>query len=134
MKKNKRVRERFDVQKNATLISSCQEKITATIANVSLSGLLLFDLSSSLDKSTHYKIEIIAVNNNSIFLSGIPVWKDKQCVGMKITRYHFDSKELFKSFINDLKATSELVDLIDNGWLDYLFEDDRGKQLNVQFC
>ncbi len=104
------------------------------MVNVSLSGFLLADLSSSLDKSTHYKIEIIAANNNSIFLSGIPAWKDKQCVGIKISRYHFDSRSLFKTFINDLKTTTDIVNLLDNGWLDYLFKDDQGKQLNIQFC
>ncbi len=134
MKKNRRTWERYDARKSVRLSAPSQKKITATMVNVSLSGFLLADLSSSLDKSTHYKIEIIAANNNSIFLSGIPAWKDKQCVGIKISRYHFDSRSLFKTFINDLKTTTDIVNLLDNGWLDYLFKDDQGKQLNIQFC
>jgi len=134
MKKNKRTCERYDARKSVRLSAPSQKEITGTMVNVSLNGLLLADLSSSLDKSTHYKIEIIAANNNSIFLSGIPVWKEEHCVGIQISRFHLDSMELLNSFINDLKATTEIVNLLDNGWLDYLFKDDQGKQLNIQFC
>ena len=117
MRNNNRVSERFGVHRSATLISPSQKKITATIANVSLNGLLLFDLSSPVDESTLYKVEILAANNHSIFLSGIPAWKDKDHVGIKITRYHFDSREILKSFINDLNPAPEYSDLPDADWL-----------------
>jgi len=69
----------------------------------------------------------------SIYVEAVPVRLDEHQVGMKITRYYLDSKELLQAFIEDLKTSEEFVQLLDEGWLDHLFVDDQGNQLSVEY-
>ncbi|MEN8189046.1 MAG: PilZ domain-containing protein [Thermodesulfobacteriota bacterium] len=128
-----RKHQRIDVQRSVILLSGSLDKITGVTSNVSLNGLLISDLSGPVDHSVDYKIEILSAGHQSIFLTGKAVWEGDGQVGIKISRYHLDGKNLLKSFIEELKATNDLIDLIDDGGLEHLFVDEKGEELKIQF-
>lgn len=134
MDKDKRLHERIDTGGFATLTSSCQEKGTATINNISFTGLLISNSSFPLDKTTQYKIEIPSVCiRPSIILSGEVTWQKGQHCGLKISHYHLDSKELLEALIVDLKAAHKLVERLNGDWLNDLFVDCQGKLVDVTY-
>jgi len=132
--KNKRLHERIKAHGLVTLISPHRKKVVnAAIVNVSLTGLLISNPSSPIDQSTQYIVKIHSPAMKSIYLSAISVWQKEQQIGMRITHYYLDSKDLLESFIADLKTARELVQLLNDGWLDYLFVDEQGNRLNVEY-
>ena len=133
LEKDKRPSERIKTFGKVTLISPHREKIRASILNASLSGVLISEPSSPLSPSTRYIVKIHSPSMKSIYVEAEPVRIAKDQVGMKITRYYLDSKELLQSFIEDLKTSEEFVQLLDEGWLDHLFVDDQGNELTVEY-
>ena len=131
--KDNRPHERIKTFGQVTLISPHRKKLSAFILNISLSGLLISEPSSPIDESTRYLVKIHSPSMKSIYVEATPVRLDKDQVGMKISRYYLDSKELLQSFIDDLKTSEEFVQLLDDGWLDHLFLDDQGNQLSVEY-
>ena len=134
MDKNKRRHERIDTEEFATLTSPSQEKITATINNISISGLLISNSSFPIDTTTQYRIEIPSTCiKPSIILSGELAWRKGQYCGLKFSHYHLDSKELLEALIVDLKAAHKLVERLNGDWLDDLFIDRQGKTVDVTY-
>jgi hypothetical protein len=131
--KENRPYERMKTFGQVTLISPHRQKVRAFVLNVSLSGLLISEPSSPLDPSTRYIVKIHSPSMKSIYVEATPVRLDEHQVGMKITRFYLDSKELLEAFIEDLKTSEEFVQLLDEGWLDHLFVDDQGNQLTVEY-
>ena len=131
--KDNRPHERMKTFGQVTLISPRRKKVSAFVLNVSLSGLLISEPSSPLDESIRYIVKIHSPTMKSIYVEAVPVRLNEQQVGMKITRYYLDSKELLQAFIEDLKTSEEFVQLLDEGWLDHLFVDDQGNELTVEY-
>jgi hypothetical protein len=133
MDSNRRVHERVVLKHPVTLVSPDQQKIRATLVNISMKGLLLTDSSHPIDKTSTYWIKLLSASGKAIHLSGNCLREDNGQVVLRITRYHLDSKELLESFITDLKTTNELFELLDDGWLDHLFETEEGQNIKVKY-
>ena len=132
MKHEKRIHERTLFRGMVTLTSPDQEDITATLVNISLGGLLISEPSSPIDKKTEYKTQICSIAQKPIILSVLYARQKEQHVGMRITQYHLDGKNQLKTLMTDLKYTEELVELLEEGWLDYFFEDDQERELEFK--
>ena len=132
MKHEKRVHERTLFRGKVTLTSPGREDITATLVNISLGGLLISEPSSPIDKTTEYKTQIYSIAQKPIILSVLYARQKEQHVGMRITQYHLDGKNQLKTLMTDLKYTEELVELLEEGWLDYFFEDDQERELEFK--
>lgn len=130
MKRKKRTHERVLLGGQVKLTAPDQEDITGTLVNISLGGLLVSELSSSsIDKTAEYKTIIFSVAQKPILLSVRYARQNDQHVGMRITQYHLNGKELLEALIEDLKDTNELVELLDKGWFDNLFRNVQGISL-----
>lgn len=132
MKHEKRVHERTLFRGKVTLTSPGREDITATLVNISLGGLLISEPSSPVEKTTEYKTQIYSIAQKPIILSVLYARQKEQHVGMRITQYHLDGKNQLKTLMTDLKYTEELVELLEEGWLDYFFEDDQERELEFK--
>lgn len=130
---NRRVHERVSLQLPATLLSPEQKKITATLVNISVNGLLLSDFSHPIAPSLSYRIKFLSPAGKTVSLTGNYVRKHSDQVVLRITHHHLDSKELLESFIADLKTTNELIELLDDGWLDHLFENENGQDIKLKY-
>ena len=115
MQHEKRIHKRTPLGGLVTLTSPDQEDITATLVNISLGGLLISGPSSSIDKTTVYKTEIFSTPQKPIVLSVLYARQKGQHIGMRITKYHFESIYILKKVMEDLKDTNELVDLLKDG-------------------
>lgn len=129
MKHKNRVYERVLLGGQVKLTAPDQEDITGTLVNISLGGLLVSELSNPIDKTAKYKTIIFSVAQKPILLSVQYARQNDKHVGMRIIQYHLNGKEQLEALIDDLKQTNELVELLDEGWLDELFEDGQGINL-----
>ena len=93
-------------------------KISAALMDISLSGMLISDLSDLLDPSIEYKIELFSPSGESIYLSGRPVWNSGNKVGFSFSRYRFHSHDLLESLMTDIKVSHDLLALLDEEHFD----------------
>ena len=108
----KRENCRVNVSESVTLISPNQTRLTATLVDISLTGMLVSDLSASIDQSVEYKIELLSPSGETIFLSGRPVRDSGNRVGLIFTRYRFNSNDLLESLVTDIQVSYELLALL----------------------